>query len=52
MENEILYELKEKGIFVKDLLLNDLEKKNLISDFSGVQKNKVINLNENSSICA
>ncbi len=27
MENEILYELKEKGIFVKDLLLNDLEKK-------------------------
>ena len=39
MENET-YELKEKGIFVKDLLFNDLEK-NLISDFSGVQKNKV-----------
>ncbi len=50
MKNEILNELKEKGVFVNNYLLNDLEKKNLINDFSKIEKNKIIKFNENSDI--
>ena len=50
MKNEILNELKGKGVFVNNYLLNDLEKKNLINDFSKIEKNKFIKFNENSDI--
>ena len=50
MKNEILNELKGKGVFVNNYLLNDLEKKNLINDFSKIEKNKLIKFNENSDI--
>tara|TARA_Y100000590_G_scaffold468416_1_gene651123 strand:+ start:937 stop:1683 length:747 start_codon:yes stop_codon:yes gene_type:complete len=50
MKNEILNELKGKGVFVNNYLLNDLEKKNLINDFSKIEKNKLIKFNEKSDI--
>ena len=50
MKNEILNELKRKGVFVNNHLLNDLEKKNLINDFSKVEKNKMMKFSENSDI--
>jgi hypothetical protein len=50
MKNEILNELNEKGIFVDNCLLNDLETKNLINDFSNIEKNKLIKIKENNDI--
>ena len=50
MRYEILNELNKKGLFVNSNLLNDLEKKNLINDFSKIEKNKLIRFSENSDI--
>jgi len=50
MKNEIFNELNEKGIYVDNCLLNDLETKNLIHDFSNIEKNKLIKIKENNDI--
>jgi len=50
MKNLILDELNQKGIFVDNYLLNDVEKKNLIIDFSKIKKNELIKIKEMGDI--